>query len=37
MNHCYEGDGPFDFKKIPVLEQWVEKGKAPNLIVVHLP
>jgi feruloyl esterase len=38
MDHCYGGDGPFDFDTIAVLEQWVEKGKAPDRIVAaHLP
>ena len=38
MDHCYGGDGPFDFDTIASLEQWVEKGKAPDLIVAaHLP
>ncbi len=38
MDHCYDGDGPFDFDTIATLEQWVEKGKAPERIVAaHLP
>lgn len=38
MDHCYGGDGPFDFDTVAALEQWVEKGKAPDRIVAaHLP
>lgn len=38
MDHCYGGDGPFDFDTIANLEQWVEKGKTPERIVAaHLP
>ena len=38
MDHCYGGDGPFAFDSIAPLEQWVEKGKAPDRIVAaHLP
>ena len=38
MDHCYGGDGPFDFDSIASLEQWVEKGKAPDRIVAaHFP
>jgi len=38
MNHCGGGDGPSDFETIAVLEQWREKGKAPDRIVAtHLP
>jgi feruloyl esterase len=37
MKHCEGGDGPFDFDTISVLEQWVEKGKAPDqIIAAHL-
>jgi feruloyl esterase len=38
MDHCYGGDGPFDFDAIGALEQWAEEGKAPDRIVAaHLP
>src|SRR5947208_2929161 len=33
MAHCGGGEGPNDFDKIGTLEQWVEKGKAPDQIV----
>ena len=33
MSHCGRGDGPDDFDPIPALEQWVEKGKAPDRII----
>src|SRR2546422_11480917 len=33
MNHCFGGDGPFVFDTFTVLEQWVEKGKAPDQII----
>jgi feruloyl esterase len=33
MGHCQGGEGPNDFDKIGALEQWVEKGKAPDQIV----
>jgi feruloyl esterase len=33
MAHCGGGEGPNDFDKIGTLEQWVEKGKAPDMIV----
>jgi feruloyl esterase len=33
MAHCGGGEGPNDFEKIGTLEQWVENGKAPDLIV----
>jgi feruloyl esterase len=34
MNHCGGGDGPNAFDAIGALDQWVEKGKAPDRIVV---
>jgi feruloyl esterase len=38
MEHCFGGDGPSDFETIVAVEQWVEKGKAPDRIVAaHLP
>ena len=33
MAHCGGGEGPNDFDKIGTLEQWVEKGAAPSMIV----
>ena len=38
MDHCFGGDGPFAFDTISTLEQWVEKGKAPDrIIAAHFP
>ena len=37
MNHCGGGTGTDQFDKLTALEQWVEKGTAPNSIVAsHL-
>lgn len=37
MAHCRGGEGPNVFDKVVALEQWVEKGKAPDSIVAsHL-
>jgi feruloyl esterase len=33
MGHCGGGEGPNVFDKIGTLEQWVEKGKAPEQII----
>ena len=33
MAHCGGGEGPNDFDKVAPLEQWVEKGKAPDQII----
>jgi Tannase and feruloyl esterase len=33
MGHCQGGPGPDVFDKIGVIEQWVEKGKAPDQII----
>jgi len=33
MNHCGGGEGPNAFDAIGTLEQWVEKGKAPDQIL----
>jgi feruloyl esterase len=33
MDHCGFGDGPDQIDPIPALEQWVEKGKAPDRII----
>ena len=32
MTHCSGGDGTFDFDMLPILDQWVERGKAPESI-----
>jgi feruloyl esterase len=32
MGHCGGGDGPASFDMLSALEQWVEKGKAPDFI-----
>jgi len=31
--HCTGGDGPSNFDKLAVIEQWVEHGQAPDRIV----
>ncbi len=37
MGHCSGGEGPDHFDTLPVIEQWVEHGKAPDQIVAaHL-
>jgi feruloyl esterase len=33
MGHCGGGEGPNVFDKVSTLEQWVEKGKAPEQII----
>ena len=33
MAHCGGGEGPNVFDMLPVLEQWVQKGKAPEQII----
>jgi feruloyl esterase len=33
MGHCGGGDGPNTFDMLTALEQWVEKGKAPEEII----
>ncbi len=35
--HCGGGAGPWAFDPIPVLENWVEKGQAPDSIVGYSP
>jgi hypothetical protein len=30
MNHCRNGEGPNTFDAVSALEQWAEKGKAPD-------
>jgi feruloyl esterase len=32
MGHCGGGDGPNVFDKVGALEQWVEHGKAPDML-----
>jgi feruloyl esterase len=33
MYHCRSGDGPNSFDPISAMEQWVERGKAPDRMV----
>jgi feruloyl esterase len=33
MMHCHDGDGTPDFDMIPELDNWVERGKAPDRVV----
>ncbi|MEO8755538.1 MAG: tannase/feruloyl esterase family alpha/beta hydrolase [Casimicrobiaceae bacterium] len=33
VGHCTGGDGPSNFDRIPLIEAWVEQGKAPDRIV----
>jgi Tannase and feruloyl esterase len=33
MAHCRGGEGPDNFDKVRALEQWVEHGKAPDMIL----
>jgi feruloyl esterase len=33
MGHCGGTDGPNSFDPMAALEQWVEKGKAPEKII----
>jgi feruloyl esterase len=33
MGHCRGGEGPDSFDTIGALEQWVEKGNAPEQII----
>lgn len=33
MQHCSAGPGPADFRMITALEQWVEKGTAPDKVI----
>ena len=32
MGHCGGGEGPNVFDKVGALEQWVEHGKAPEML-----
>jgi feruloyl esterase len=37
MAHCAGGEGPNSFDKMSPLEQWIERGTAPDHIVaMHL-
>ena len=37
MGHCVGGEGPSNFDKLGILEQWVEQKRAPDQIVAsHL-
>ena len=33
MAHCSDGEGPSQFDKMDVIQQWVEQGKAPDQII----
>jgi feruloyl esterase len=33
MQHCAGGDGPNGFDAVTALDQWVDKGKAPDQII----
>jgi feruloyl esterase len=33
MGHCSGGEGPNNFDTVEVIEQWVERGKAPNHMI----
>jgi len=33
MGHCGNGTGPNAFDKVGVIEQWVEHGKAPEVLI----
>ncbi len=33
MNHCNGGDGPNSFDAVTLMEQWVEQGKAPGVMI----
>lgn len=33
MEHCGGGDGPNEFDAVAMIEQWVEKGQAPDRII----
>ena len=37
MGHCSGGDAPYVFDPLTVLENWTEKGEAPNRVVVSTP
>jgi feruloyl esterase len=33
MAHCAGGEGPNDFDKMTAIQQWVEQGKAPEMMI----
>jgi feruloyl esterase len=33
MDHCFGGEGPSAFDGLKAMEQWVEDGKAPDIII----
>ncbi len=33
MGHCAGGEGPNDFDKMTAIQQWVEQGKAPEVMI----
>jgi feruloyl esterase len=33
MTHCRGGEGPDTFDAVAAIDQWVEKGKAPDVMV----
>ena len=33
MDHCFGGEGPNAFDALHVLEQWVENGRVPDIIL----
>jgi len=33
MNHCGGGEGPNSFDAVTAVEQWVERGKAPDQLI----
>jgi feruloyl esterase len=37
MDHCSGGDGAWAINYLPILEKWVEKGEAPEVIVGKKP
>lgn len=38
MGHCGGGEGPCNFDALSSLEQWVENGEAPDMIIAsHSP
>jgi feruloyl esterase len=37
MNHCRGGEGGGEIDWITALEDWVEKGQAPEMVIAHRP
>jgi len=37
MGHCDGGEGPSQFPLLAALMEWVEQGKAPDVITAHRP